>query len=179
MTKQEVLDFMHKIKANYQEFSIEDYVINEWYEKLKQFELSDVLERLDKHLNGEYQKKLPRLNYFINGLKTPEEKAKTNTIRIRCSYCNKVINLDELDSHTARHNSIAYIKSREKLLNKSFNEEKMLNATEKEFDKFYYKFIIELYCVLPDELEEKNRLEIILANYRKEINEWDKKKGED
>lgn len=179
MTKTETIQFMQKIKSYYQEFIIEEYVINEWYEKLKPFDLEDVTERLEKHLNGEYQKKLPRLNYFINGLKTPEEKAKTNIIRIRCSYCNKVISLDELDSHTARHNSIAYIKSREKFLNKSFNEEKLLNATEKEFNKFYYKFIVELYCVLPDKLEEKNRLEIILANYRKEINEWKKKKGED
>ena len=167
MTKQDVLDLMHKIKANYQEFAIEDYVINEWYERLKPFELDDVLARLEHHLNGEYQKKLPRLNYFINGLKTPEEKAKTSIVKIRCSHCNKVIELDELDNHTARHNSIAYIKSREKILNKSFNEQKLLDAEEGKFEKFYYDFIVELYCVLPDSSEEKTRLDYLLTEYKK------------
>lgn len=167
MTKTETISFMQKIKSYYQEFIIEDYVINEWYEKLKPFDLDDVLARLDKHLNGEYQKKLPRLNYFVNGLKTPEEKAKTSVVKIRCSHCNKVIGLDELDGHTARHNSIAYIKSREKLLNKSFNEQKLLDAEEGKFEKFYYDFIVELYCVLPDSSEEKNRLDYLLTEYKK------------
>ena len=35
MTKDELRGFMKKIKANYQEFSIEEYVVNEWYNRLK------------------------------------------------------------------------------------------------------------------------------------------------
>lgn len=170
MTRPEVLELMHRIKANYQEFALEDYVINEWYEKLNPFDLEDVLKRLDKHLEGEYQKKLPRLNYFVNGLKTPEQKSKANSFKIRCRECEKVVPLDDLDSHTARHNSIVYIKNREHCLDKTFNEEKLLNASDGDFEEFYYKFIVELYCVLPNELEEKQRLETILAGYRRLMN---------
>lgn len=161
MTKEETIKVLHKIKAHYQEFALEDYVINEWHEKLEKYEYQDVLERFNKHLNSEFRNRYPRLNYIVAGLKTPEEKAKQEAINIRCSVCNEIIPYLKYDKHIARHNSIAYIKSREHYLNKTYNEEKMMNASEEEFNKFYDKVIERLYCTMEDS-EEKMRLERIM-----------------
>ena len=50
MTKVEVIHFMEKIKAYYSNFSMKDYVVNEWYDKLKQYDVDDVYQKLDEHL---------------------------------------------------------------------------------------------------------------------------------
>lgn len=164
MTKEETLDFMSKVKAHYQEFSTEDYVVKEWYEKLKPYDLADVEKKFEQHLNGEYKKTIPRLFSITSGLKTPEQKQKASVIRIRCQYCGKQIELEKLDNHIARHNSIFYIKSKECYLNKQYNEEQLLDAYQVHFDRFYNKFLQDLYCELGDE-EEKSRIERIIFTY--------------
>jgi hypothetical protein len=161
MTKEELKNFMTKIKAHYQEFSTEDYVVKEWYKKLKPFDIEDVEKKFENHLNSEYQKNIPRLNFIVKGLKTPEEKIKTENIRIRCQHCGQTIELEKLDNHIARHNSIFYIKSKEHYLGQSYNEEKMLNAYQVQFDRFYDNFLAELYCKI-EEKDEKERLEKII-----------------
>lgn len=161
MTREEILDFMTKVKAHYQEFSTEDYVVKEWYEKLKPYDIEDVEKKFEQHLNSEYRKTIPRLFAIADGLKTPEQKQKSKTIRVRCQYCNKIFELEQYDSHIARHNSIFYIKSKEHYLGQNYNEEKMLNAYQVHFDRFYDKFLEDLYCKLEDG-EEKERIEKII-----------------
>lgn len=162
MTKEETLDLMHKIKAHYQEFALEDYVISEWYEKLKLFDYEDVLKTFENHLTGEYQSKIPKLHYIANGLKTPEEKAKASVIHVKCSLCGRSINYLDFDSHLARHSSVYYIKSREHYLGQHYNEEQMLNAEQEYFDKFYDKFLEKLFLKIENG-DEKERLRKILT----------------
>lgn len=162
MTKEETLDLLHKIKAHYQEFALEDYVISEWYENVKPYDYEDVLKKFENHLNGEYQSKLPRLNYIVSGLKTPEEKAKAGEIKVKCSICGKTINYLDFDSHLARHSSVYYIKSREHYLDQHFNEEQMMNAEQEYFDKFYDNFLEKLYERIENG-DEKERLKKILT----------------
>ena len=161
MTKAELKGFMEKIKANYQEFSIEDYVVAEWYKKLKDFDLEDVEKKLEKHLNGEYRKTVPRLNFIASGLKTPEQKLNAQTIRIRCHLCNEVFEMKDFERHLKRHNSIAYIKSREHYLNQKNNVDELMNLTEYYFQIFYKKFLEDLYCVINNGLE-KERIEKLI-----------------
>ena len=161
MTKEELKKLMTKVKAHYQEFSTEDYVVKEWYEKLKPYDIEDVEKKFEQHLNSEYRKNIPRLFAIANGLQTPEQKQKSKTIKVRCQHCNKIFELDQYDSHIARHNSIFYIKSKEHYLGQNYNEEKMLNAYQVHFDRFYNKFLEDLYCKIEDG-EEKERIEKII-----------------
>lgn len=162
MTKEETLSLLHKIKAHYQEFALEDYVINEWYDKLEPYEYQDLLKKFDYHLNSEFRNKYPRLNYMVAGLLTPEEKLKVNVIRVKCSICGKTVNYLDHDKHLGRHSSVYYIKSREHYLDKHFNEEQMMTADDKKFDKFYNDFLAKLYERIENG-SEKERLRNILT----------------
>lgn len=161
MTRAELQNFMQKIKANYQEFSVEKYVVDEWYNKLKNFDLEDVNKKLEKHLHGEYRKAVPRLNFIVDGLKTPAQKEAEQVIRVRCSYCGCSLELKDLDRHIARHSSIEYIKSREHYLSEDNNREELMNLTEVYFEKFYKQFLNDLYCVIEDGTE-KERIEKLI-----------------
>lgn len=161
MTRAELQNFMQKIKANYQEFSIEKYVIDEWYNRLKNFDLEDVNKKLEKHLHGEYRKAVPRLNFIVDGLKTPAQKEAEQVIRVRCSYCGCTLELKGLDRHMGRHNSIEYIKSREHYLGEDNNREELMNLTEVYFERFYKQFLNDLYCVIEDSTE-KERIEKLI-----------------
>ena len=161
MNKTELKGFMEKIKANYQEFSIEGYVVNEWYKKLKKFDVDDVEKKLEQHLNGEYRRMIPRLNFIVSGLKTPEQKIASQNIIIRCHVCGKKIDLKNFDRHLSRHNSVAYIKSREHYLNQKSDVDELMNMTEVYFQKFYKLFLENLYCVI-EECDEKTRIEKLI-----------------
>lgn len=162
MTKTEVLHFMKKIKSYYQNFAIEDYILDEWYDRLKPYSIEDVYKKLDEHLKGEYKNEIPKLHFITRYLKTPTEKVAAERILIKCAYCGEVIELEKHDRHLARHNSIAYIKRNEGRIGKDFNEEKMYNLTEVEFDRLYKRFLESLYVVSIDG-KEKDILEKIIC----------------
>lgn len=164
MTIEETFDFMTKIKAHYQEFSTEDYVVKEWYKKLEPYDLEDVEKKFEQHLNGEYRKSIPRLFSIADGLKTPVQKQNAEEIRLRCPECNVLLKMEQYDNHIARHNSIHYIKSKEHYLGQRYNEEQLMNAYQVQFDRFYNKFLEDLYCKIEDG-EEKERLEKIIFAY--------------
>ena len=161
MTKPEVLNFMKKIKSYYQNFVIEDYVLDEWFNKLKQFNTNDVYKRLDVHLNGEFQKMPPQLHFITKYLKTPSQKAKEEKILIRCGVCNSILELEKNDAHLSRHNSIRYIKCKEHHFQKRFDEKKLFELSDEDFEKFYDKFLEMLYTLAID-YDEKERLEKII-----------------
>lgn len=161
MNKAELKGFMQKIKANYQEFSIEKYVVDEWYNKLKDFDLEDVNKKLEKHLHGEYRRMIPRLSFIVDGLKTPAQKETEQIIRVKCGYCGSALELKDLDRHIARHNSIEYIKSREHYLGQENDANELMNLTEVYFQRFYKQFLESLYCVIEDG-DEKDRIEKLI-----------------
>lgn len=161
MNKAELKSFMEKIKANYQEFSIEGYVVNEWYKRLKDYDIEDVEKKFEQHLNGEYRRTVPRLNFIAGGLKTPTEKEASQTIRVRCQHCGLALDLKKLDRHLARHNSVFYVKSKEGYLNQNYDMDKLMEATEVVFARFYKHFLEELYCVIEDG-DEKDRIEKLI-----------------
>ena len=161
MIKAELKSFMEKIKANYQEFSIEGYVVNEWYNKLKDFDIEDVERKLEQHLNGEYRRTIPRLNFIAGGLKTQAQKEAAQIIRVKCQHCGIVLDLKELDRHLARHNSVFYVKSKENYLQQNYDADRLMEVTEVVFERFYKHFLEELYCVI-EEGDEKDRIEKLI-----------------
>lgn len=87
MTKNEVRTFMLKIKSYFQTFSMEDYVINEWMQKLKDYDVSDLYDKLDFHLKGEYKDNPPKLHFLTMHLKTVNQKAKQFKMYVECKHC--------------------------------------------------------------------------------------------
>lgn len=169
MTKSEVIHFMEKIKAYYQTFAMEQYVVNEWYDKLKSYDINDVYKKLDEHLSGEYKNEIPKLHYITKYLKTPTEKKNSGIYNVRCIECGKTMRIEEYDSHIARHNSIRYIKANENKIGKTFNVDELFMLSQNSFDKLYDLFIEKLYDVLPEN-EEKLRLRNIIL-ISKELND--------
>lgn len=101
MTKSEVVDFMKVIKAYYQNFLVEDYVVDEWYKQLSKYEKDDVYEKFEEHLKGDYQTQPPKLHYLTKYLKTPEEKEKSKQVPylVACNLCGNFMSLDEYNEH--------------------------------------------------------------------------------
>lgn len=162
MTKTETIHFMQKIKSYYQNFSLEDYMVNEWADRLKEFDIEEAYKKLDMHLNGEYRNEPPKLHYITNALKKTKENLKAADVKVKCSICGKTINYLDFDSHLARHSSVCYIKSREHYLDQHFNEEQMMNAEQEYFDKFYDNFLEKLHERIENG-DEKERLKKILT----------------
>lgn len=161
MTRSETIHFLQKIKSYYQNFIIEDYVVNEWADRLKPYSADDVYRKFDEHLNGERKNEIPKIHFITRFLKTPEQKKASGKINIRCSVCGSIVDLSEHGKHLARHNSIAYIKQNEKRIGKVLNEDKLFEANDAEFDRLYQKFLEEIYVISKSQ-SEKERIEKII-----------------
>lgn len=139
MTKAETIKFMKKIKSYYPNFSIEDYVIEEWVERLKDYELKDLLEKFEQHLNGEYALEPPKLHFLIKYLKTKEEKEKTShDYLIRCILCGEEMYLSEFDN--THYKKCLLIKTLIKVLKKRGQ-----NVTYEELDEYDYETLDKIY----------------------------------
>ena len=140
MTKQEVINFLKKIKANYQSFSMEDYVINEWYDRLKPYDIDDVYLKLDQHLKGERCSEIPKIHYITKFLKEPSEKSKSlDNCFVDCNLCHRTMTLKQYDDHYGKCLSIRYLMR--KIGNVSYEELEDLYDKDKEtYDKVYLKY---------------------------------------
>lgn len=140
MTKQEVINFMKKIKANYSDFPMEDYVINEWYDRLKPYDVDDVYLKLDQHLKGERCSEIPKIHYITKYLKNPSEKGKSvDNYLIDCNLCHRTMTYKEWNDHYGKCLSIRYLMK--KIGNVSYEELEDLYDKDKEtYDKVYLKY---------------------------------------
>ena len=68
MTKQEVVTFLERIKANYQSFLQTPYVLEEWYDRLKDYDKEDVYKKFEDHLNGELSSQIPKAHFITRYL---------------------------------------------------------------------------------------------------------------
>lgn len=157
MTKQEVVTFLERIKANYQSFSQEGYVLNEWYERLKDYDKEDVYKKFEEHLKGDLGSQIPKIHFITKYLIKSSEKGNQNNYKVLCPNCKKTLSLKDYESHMERHNSIEYMKLHIKMF-KSFNEEKLLKLPEVLFKEKYDEFIEKLCEVLMNK-EEKTQSE--------------------
>lgn len=164
MNKIETFHFMEKIKAYYQNFIIEDYVVNEWADKLKPYDINDVYMKLDQHLQGEYRNEIPKLHFITRFLKPSSEKGIQKDCYCRCSRCNLNLHINSYSDHIGRHNSIDYIKKNAyRFNNLEINEEFLLQLNQQDFDKFYDDIIEQLVTVVEDDLEKQRLKNIIFS----------------
>lgn len=165
MTKQEVITFLERIKANYQSFLQTPYVLEEWYDRLKDYDKEDVYKKFEEHLNGELSSQIPKAHFITRYLTKSSDKGKENNYRVICGNCKKVLLLSEYQKHMERHNSIEYMKIHSDMFS-VFNEEKLLKKSEEDFEKIYDQWVEKLYNYLEkkedksqSELEEIKRIE--------------------
>lgn len=154
MNKMETVNFLKKIKSYYNNFSIDEYVINEWADRLKPYDIENVYQKLDEHLKGSYKDEIPKIYFITRSLSKAKEKQTTDNTVVRCQYCNKKVGLKYYDNHVERHNSVYYIKHNEGRIRKCFNEQQLMEMPGVEFNKFYMKFLIEIEKISTDPLEK-------------------------
>lgn len=157
MNKKEVEQFLLKIKSHYQNFSIEDYIVEEWQQALKNFDTIDVYNKLDKHLNGEYAANLPQIHFITKFLKTKKEKLLVKKGFIQCRYCGKKYASgaeEEWDKCEEKCRRIKYIK--DKTAKYGLKLESNLKDMEmEEIDKVYEKLITYISDKYSDKLDPR------------------------
>lgn len=143
MNKTETIKFMKKVKTYFPTFSIEDYVVDEYVNKLKPYSLNDLNERFEYYLQNENQNDPPKLHYLIKFLKTEEEKGKEkNDYIIRCNLCGEEMYLKEYDTtHYKKCLLITallpILKGRGEDVSRETLDEYDIGTLEKVFDKYH------------------------------------------
>ena len=162
MERKQVVDLLKRIKYNYNEFIVDDYTITEWYKELKDYELEDVMDKLDQHFRSEQYGKQPPKVYFLTKYLTKErDKAKEDNSKVLCEICNEVIPFKEYDRHYSRCLSVEYLDKNYFILNNNHLDKKTLRKlSQEEFDKKYYAFlkIIASNCLDNDEIKRINTI---------------------
>ena len=90
MQENEVRQIMSIIKSNYQNFSVNEDVINEWCRRLSSYSYEDIRNQLDNYLD--YGEEPPRINQLTYGVKTLEQKQNEFNGYVYCSKCGKRYN---------------------------------------------------------------------------------------
>ena len=67
MTKEQTKNLFRRIKSHYQEFTVDDFKVDEWHKELKDYDYDDVTKRFELHLNSEdYGQVIPKLWFLKN-----------------------------------------------------------------------------------------------------------------
>ena len=162
MTVKEVKDFMDRVKSYYQTFVVDKFTTDEWYSQLKDYEASDINERLNQHLKSEtYGEYIPKLVYLTKGLrKIGETGIDKSRIYVRCNKCSHLYSLDKKEEHDNLCNDIDFFMHlSEKYTGKTIDREKCFELTN-----FYERFKAALKYAIDRETdkEELGRLNEIL-----------------
>lgn len=139
MNKEQVKDLFKRIKGNYDKFSINGAKLDEWVNILKEYSNKGVNDLLDQYIK-DGNPEAPMCVSLISEF----NRIKTYKNMVDCKYCHKMFDENDLDNlylHEDRCRSVEYIKTKEYLVNKTFNKYQLLNYSEDEFNKFYDIFL--------------------------------------
>lgn len=169
MTREEAKTIFKRIKSHYNTFVVDDFKFNEWFKELIHCNYEDVNKNLDRHINSEiYGENEPRLIFLTKYCRRDDRKFNLDYLKLICPHCKNKIKLYEYEDHIHRHNSIFYMNSRGILINKHYDETKLMLANEEIFEQVYNKFLSELYAVIPSGAE-KNRIAYLLNANSKQM----------
>ena len=163
MTTNEVQDFMQRIKSHYQEFIIDEFKFNEWYNELKEYDSNDINKKFEEHLKSEtYGNYIPKINFLTKGLrKIGEPGIDKSQIYVRCGRCSKTISLDKKNEHDNLCIDIDFMNFlSEKYLGKPIDKEKCFQMPRQEFYEKFKKALTYSTSKEPNE-EELARLKEI------------------
>lgn len=132
MTKTEVNKLLNKIKGYYNsQFFIDEYVIDAWYESMKDYDLEDAEKHLKDYLK-ENPDIAPKPHTFKRGLYTHEEKEtmKNAKYTVECNLCHRWMPFSEYERHYDRCLDIQYLVSVAKSKGKDLSREELENSRD-------------------------------------------------
>lgn len=132
MTKTEVNKLLNKIKGYYNsQFFIDEYVIDAWYESMKDYDLEDAEKHLKDYLK-ENPDIAPKPHTFKRGLYTHEEKEtmKNAKYTVECNLCHRWMPFSEYERHYDRCLDIQYLVSVAKSKGKDLSREELKNSRD-------------------------------------------------
>jgi len=139
MTIQETNLFLKRIKQYYNDFVIDDFKVEEWFNQLKDYDAEDINSRLDKHLKSEtYGDYPPKLNYIIMGLSKIKDKGIIKDYFVVCNNCGETLNYNQYEEHYRKCTAVDYVtREIKKYSNKLVSRKQLLDLDDKVFwDKY-------------------------------------------
>lgn len=168
MELKDVKIILKRIQINYPSFINDTYVQSEWYKELKDYDIEDVMKKLEEHMrSSEYGNSIPKLYFLTKYLKTAKEKQNIEHYELQCPICEKFINEEKYDKHFERCIDVEYIiNKRKELFNEDTSEElkiKYLEMNDELFDNKYVEFLDKIYNKISE--DEQKRLDNIIKKY--------------
>lgn len=165
MELKDVKVILKRIQVNYPSFVNDSYVQSEWYRELKDYDIEDVMKKLEEHMrSSEYGGTIPKLYFLTKYLKTAKEKQKVEHLKLQCKFCGEFISEEKFDEHFERCLDIDFIvRKRKALFQKETNAEeiKRYKILSKDiFDSKYLEFLDKIYNLVSK--EEKTIIENII-----------------
>lgn len=140
----EAQELMQNIKAHYQTFNIENFVLEEWYKILKDYDFEEVMNKLVDHLTGNDYKDLPQVYQLVRDLQTIEEKNRSNKInnqiKVCCQLCERWMNMNEYKSHYGRCLDIQYLVRQSEKVGKPTTRAELCKLTQKQIEALLEKY---------------------------------------
>ena len=167
MTKEEASEVLRRIKANYQEFSIqENYIKDEWYRALQNYDLEDVFQKLDEHLRDEiYGREIPKVNFLVKGLIKSKDKGKVRDYLIYCNNCGQVVGDKEYDKHYKKCSAAdVIVRDLKKYFNLTVKRKELMELSDTKFEQAYQKYLNKMLDADLPYLRKKLILQIIYPN---------------
>lgn len=164
MTYSDTKEVLRRIKSNYQSFVNDDYVLKEWYKELKDYDIEDVMNKLEEHMrSADYGSTIPKLYFLTKYLKKSNEKGLTEKYNICCKFCNRYVPQDIFNKHYERCLDIDFIVSiRKKHFDIEISQEmieRFRNMDDELFQVKYLEFLNNVYNdVPPDEQFRINQI---------------------
>ncbi len=156
MELKDVKIILKRIKVNYQSFIDDAYTEKEWYKELKDYDLDDVMAKLEEHFKSEqYGNQIPKVYFLTKYLTTSKAKTSQQKYQLQCPICNEWVKGEEFDTHYGRCSSIKYIIKQSKVyLHKDLEREALMNMSEEEFQEKYDKLLKIIQRGTSDQREE-------------------------
>ena len=172
MERKQVVEILDKIRAFRQSFLVPNTFIQEWSRILEPYDYEDVNRKLDEYFkDGDNFGRYPDVYYLTRYLKTIEQKNDDSILYVKCQLCNKKVKYEDYKKHYGRCSSADYIVEMSKrYFNKNLSKEKMLEASEENFQSYYYDFCKKLYAVMPDGFPKHLLENVLLTHEGKEPN---------
>lgn len=158
MNKIQVRNLLNNMSKYRPDLKIDNTIIEEYIKVLEPYSNDDVRRRVEDLLSAGKE-------YYINpylivrGIIKEVDKNPDLDGKILCPDCGQYFTVNNIERHTARHNSIKYLnRSYKKFLGREMKvtDDVLLNMSDKEFNDNYYKSLEKfLTLATPDSLEYK------------------------
>lgn len=161
MTKEQTKNLFRRIKSHYQEFTVDDFKVDEWYKELKDYDYEDITKRFELHLNSEdYGQVVPKLWFLKKGVLTIAEKKESKVYKcsVICQICKEAIPVRGYDIHYSKCSSIDYM---QRMIKKIYNQETPRSVLEKLSDEEFKRKYDTLLSIVQNKLGDCSQSKII------------------